>query len=172
MSYRGLLLTRVLSCTSCTLCSHRQYVAPPDEPHAFAEEDEPIQSKKSPAPKAISPKPTPSISYQESDDRPVGPDHQAGIPALRRRPAQPTPSEAKFLQIQPLHASDQLDAGSSADRAASAAAFEAQYQAAPDAAAKRALLDAAVQQLDARMGPDMVQASNTRCCCGTAHCCQ
>jgi hypothetical protein len=92
----------------------------------------------------------------------VGFNHQASIPALRSRPAQATASEAKFLQLQPLYAPDLQGAASGAARAAAAAAaFKARYQAAPDAAARCGLLEAALQELDAKLGPHMVKVSST-----------
>lgn len=142
--------------------SLRAYVTPPDEPHAFAEEDEPSYNKKSPAPKLPTPKgPASGIAYEDPDNRPVGTNYQASIPTLRPRPAQATASEAKFLQLQPLYAADPQGAASSAARAAAAAAFKARYQAAPDAAARRSLLEAAVQELDAQLGPHMVKVRST-----------
>ena len=141
-------------------------MAPPDEPHAFLEEEGAGSSKKAPsAPKAPSPKGNASsIAYELPDDRPVGPDHQVtAMPAWRPRPAQPTPSEAAFLQAQPLYPPHQQGAGSAsaaahtAAAAAAAASFKAAYQAAPDADARRSLLDDAVHELDARLGADMVQ---------------
>lgn len=131
----------------------RQYVSPTDEPLAFAEE---APTKKSPPPKAS----TTKAVYDDANARPIGPDYQASIPAWRPRPAQPTAAEAKLLPAAPLFTPGQAWSPSNAvAAAAAAAAFKAQYKAAPDGAARRMLLAAAVEGLDRQMGPYLVKVS-------------
>jgi hypothetical protein len=146
-------------------------VSPVDEPHAFLEEDDSLlanttNSKRSPAaPKAApSPKgPGSSIAYSLPDDRPLGPQHQvSSIPTCRQRPAQPTQWEARFLDAQPLfpplgQQQQQQLGGAASSAAAVAKAFKAAYQGAPGGATRRGLLGAAVQEMDAALGQQLVQ---------------
>jgi hypothetical protein len=164
--------------TALPLCPHhhlRQYVSPVDEPHAFNEEDEslPSASKRSPAPNKAAPSPKgpgSSIAYSLPDDRPLGPQHQvSSIPTCRQRTAQPTQWEARFLDAQPLfpplgQQQQQQQPGGAASSttgtaaaAVNAKAFKAAYQGAPGGAAGRALLGAAVQEMDTALGQQLVQ---------------
>lgn len=134
-------------------------MSPTDEPLAFAEE---VPAKKSPPPKTL----TTKIVYDDAEDRPIGTDFQASIPAWRPRPAQPTASEAKLLPAAPLYTPStyfvtQAGPASNAVAAAAAAAFKAEYRAASDGAARRVLLAAAVEALDRQMGPHLVKVSVT-----------
>ena len=136
---------------------------------AFAEGEE--FPKKSPTPKGPAPKALPTkIGYDEADDRPVGPDYQATIPALRPRPVQPSPAEAKFLPAAPLYKPDTMRASGAGDalpNSVAAGAFKARYRAAPSGAARRKMLEAALQELDKQMGPHMVKVGEdvARLCC-------
>lgn len=149
-------------------------MSPVDEPYAFLEEGESpptSSSKRSPAPKAAqSPKGLGSgIAYSLPDDRPLGPQHQvSSIPHCRQRPAQPTQWEARFLAAQPLFTplgqqqqqQQQLGGAASSTSgtaAVAAKAFKAAYQAARGGAARRGLLGAAVQEMDAALGQQLVQ---------------
>lgn len=127
----------------------------------------------------------PTNTYDELEDRPVGHDHQAEIPAWRPRPAQPTTNEAKFLPAGQLFKSEDVlaagtgstpqhqaaDAAAAGTAAAGSAAaespvapagaigssFKAIYQAAPDGAARRQVLAAAIQAADNLLGPQLVK---------------
>lgn len=137
-------------------------MASPDEPMAFADEGAPAPHKKSPGHKASTPPISSQLDYEEADNRPVGPSFQAtSIPAYMPRPAQPTAREAKFLQAALLCAPGQP--GVAATTAAAAAVFKARYMAMPDGAGRWALLGAAVAELDAKMGPGMVQVRGILC---------
>jgi hypothetical protein len=135
-------------------------MASPDEPMAFADEGMPAtHHKKSPVPKASTPPATVPLDYQQADDRSIGPSFQAtNIPVCRPRPTQPTARDAKFLQATLLCApSSSNTTAAVGGGAAAAAVFKAQYMATPDCAGRRVLLNAAVAELDAQMGPRMVQ---------------
>jgi hypothetical protein len=99
----------------------------------------------------------------------AAPQHQALIPACRSRPAQPTPSEAKFLQAvqvyPPPTLADHHDAGSSAGGDSTAVCWPGMareflklYRATVPRE-RAGFLAGTVAQLDRQLGPHLVQVS-------------
>jgi len=143
---------------------------------AGAVPDEALANRRSPKPS--NPKSSAAAEYEYDDDTPLGPDHQATIPAWRPRPAQPTAAEAKFLPAAPLYApadpaavaatvamSSKTRAGRAGVTvpmppvgvAASSADFRYKIRWAKDAAGRRKLISAAINALDKQLGPNMVK---------------
>lgn len=122
-----------------------------------------------------------SDSDDEQQQWAVSPECQASIPAWRRRPAQPTASEAKFLQAAQVYppsssvsstpADDEDTAAAAARTAAAAAAavaggildlsageFQALYRATVPKD-RAALLASTVAAMDQQLGPHLVKVS-------------